>query len=260
MRSVITAILAGLVASLSAQTPATQFEVASIHENRSGSVEGSLGPTRSGYEATNIPLRLLVVRAFNVRVFQVVGGPAWIDSTRFDIVGRGGENPTEEQARLMLRQLLFDRFKLRVRTEMRELPVYDLLVARTTGTLGPQLKPSTAQCSEAPTGAGNPCGMSGSFGTEHGDLEAVGQPLDRLATQLSTAVDRIVFNKTGLAGRFDFHITWGSGGFGSADVGRPDDAPSIFTAVQEQLGLKLTSSKGPVQVVVIDSIERPSEN
>jgi uncharacterized protein (TIGR03435 family) len=160
----------------------------------------------------------------------------------------------------MLRQLLVDRFKLRVRTEMRELPIYDLMVARTTGTLGPQLKPSTAQCTEAPRGLQNPCGMSGSFGTAHGDLEAVGQPLDRLATQLSTAVDRIVINKTGLAGRFDFHISWGAGGFASADVGRPDDAPSIFTAVQEQLGLKLMPDKGPVQVVVIDHIERPSEN
>jgi len=211
------------------------------------------------YEATNIPVRLLVVRAFNVRVFQVVGGPAWVDSARFDLVGHSSGNTTEEQARVMLRQLLFDRFKLRVRTHMRALPVYDLMVARTTGTLGPQLKPSTAQCAEGPRGVGNPCGMSGSFGTGHGDLEAVGQPLDRLATQLSTAVDRIVINKTGLAGRFDFHISWGPGGF-SADVGGPDDTPSIFTTVQEQLGLKLMPSKGPVQVVVIEHVERPTEN
>ena len=260
MRFVITAILAVFVASLSAQTRTTQFDVASIHENRSGSGEGSLGPTRDGYEASNIPVRLLVVRAFNVRAFQVVGGPAWIDAARFDIIGRGSGNTTEEQARLMLRQLLFDRFKLRVRTEMRELPVYDLIVARAAGTLGPQLKPSTAQCTEAPRGEQNPCGMSGSFGTGHGDLEAVGQPLDRLATQLSTAVDRIVINKTGLSGRFDFHISWGPGGFGSADAGRPDDAPSIFTTVQEQLGLRLMPGKGPVQVVIIDHVERPSDN
>jgi len=243
-----------------AQSAAPQFEVTSIHENHSGSDEGSLGPRRDGYEATNIPARLLVVRAFNVRAFQVVGGPAWIDSVKFDVVGRAAEKTTEERAQLMLRQLLFDRFKLRVRAETRELPVYDLVVARTGATLGPQLKSSSAQCTDAPRGQQNPCGMSGSFGTANGDLEAVGQPLDRLATQLSTAVDRIVINKTGMIGRFDFHISWGAGGFGSADVRRPDDAPSIFTAVQEQLGLKLTPGKGPVQVVVIEHIERPTED
>jgi uncharacterized protein (TIGR03435 family) len=243
-----------------AQTDSPSFDVASIHENRSGSDEGSLGPTAGGYEAQNIPLRLLVVRAFDVRAFQVVGGPGWIDATRFDVVGRAGANSTPQQVRLMLRQLLADRFKLRVHTEMRDLPVYNLTLARPDGTTGPQLKPSTAACGDGPTGPRNPCGMSGSFGTARGALEAIGQPLDRLAAQLSTAVDRIVINKTGLPGRFDFHIAWSSGGFNAADAARPDDAPSVFTAVQEQLGLKLEGSRGPVEVIVIDSADRLTEN
>ncbi len=225
------------------------FEVASVKVNTSGETEGSIGPVPDGYIARNVSLRLLVVRAYELRPFQVVGGPRWIDSDRFDVTARAPEGTAPAQVLSMLRTLLQERFTLAVRSDTREQPVYALVRAR-PDRFGPNLKPSTLNCPEQ-------CSMSGTFVGGGGSLKGAGQTISVLATHLGTAVDRIVVDRTGLQGRFDFEMIWSSGGFRTG-AGGVSDPPAVFTAVQEQLGLRLEPSRGPIEVLVVDSAAPPT--
>jgi len=177
----------------------------------------------------------------------------------------------------MLRALLVERFKLVVHTESRDMPIYALVPARRDGTLGPALHPSTSDCSAAaarsnapsgPPAAGSaPCGIR--IGGGAGTMVAGGASMGQLAGTLMNWVGRMVFDRTGLTGSYDFTLSWtpdqmpqgfgqkvAAGGLAPAD---PNGA-SIFTAVQEQLGLKLEAQRGPVEVVVIDRAEKPVGN
>ena len=198
-------VLCGFGCTLAAQQPAPRFEVASVKRNTSGNDEGSIGPRPGGYGMANVPLRLLIIRAYELRSFQVAGGPAWIDGERYDLDARASEGTSPRQVYPMLRTLLAERFKLVAHTEKREQPVYALVTARTDGRLGPQLKASTLNCSGQPDQSDR-CAMGGSFTGSGGMLKGVGQPLSVLATHLSTAVDRIVKDRTELTGGFDFEL------------------------------------------------------
>jgi uncharacterized protein (TIGR03435 family) len=182
---------------------------------------------------------------------------------------------------LMLRTLLVERFKLAVHHETRELPVYALVFARSDGKLGSQLHPASVDC-EALRATGRDRGAPPPFPQPGerptcgmrlgpGQMAGGGYPLSQLATTLSSFVQRVVVDRTGLAGNFDFDLTWspdqfqGGGPLGplpgsERPVGSDSSAPSIFTALEEQLGLKLASQKGPVDVLVIDRVERPTED
>jgi bla regulator protein BlaR1 len=149
----------------------------------------------------------------------------------------------------MLQNLLRDRFRLVTYTEMQEQPIYALVLARSDQRLGPRLVPSQTDCGSQQVQS--KCVMGGRFTGSGGDLKGLGQPLSALATQLRTATDRIVIDRTGLTGRFDFEFAWSTGDLGA-------DAPTIFTALTERLGLKLEPARGPVEVLVIDSVERPT--
>ena len=144
-------VLCGIAANLAAQQLAPAFEVASVKRNASGEIEGSIGPRPGGYAATNIPLRLLIIRAYELRSFQVAGGPSWIDGERFDVTARAPEGTPANQVFSMLRTLLAERFKLVAHAEKREQPVYALVTARADGRLGPKLKASTLNCAEQPS-------------------------------------------------------------------------------------------------------------
>jgi uncharacterized protein (TIGR03435 family) len=196
----------------------------------------------------------VILDAYRLRKFQLIGGPSWLDSTRFDINARMPSGAPPQDVYPMLRHLLEERFLLKAHTESRDQPIYALVVAR-PGRLGPQLRPSTAACS---TDTNNPCTMSGSFVGRGGKLTGVGQPLAQLAGQLTTGADRMVVDRTGLDGRFDFEVSWTSGGFSTRSSAGVDDGPSLFTAIQEQLGLRLEASRGAVDVLVIDSIQLPT--
>ena len=263
-----------------------EFEVASVKPNKSGDGRVMIGtdPRTGRFNTVNVPLRMLIRFAYQLQDFQVVGGPSWITSDRFDIVAKAdgeiGPAPigTVGPVQLMTRSLLADRFKLKVHFETRELPIYSLVVARADGKLGPQLRPATVDCAAlAGRGRGGPppappqpgerpaCGMRIGPGTMSGG----GFPLSQLATTLSQFVQRVVLDRTGLTGNFDLDLTWTpdqiqQGPPGGAPAGAPPppplDGPSIFTALQEQLGLKLDSARGPVQVLVIDSVEQPTED
>ena len=266
-----------------------RFEVASVKVNTANDGRVTLSSQGGRLTALGIPLRSLIQYAYQVQEFQVVDAPDWANSSRFDIIAKEPDNlarpapgtpgPTPQQ--MMLRVLLADRFGLAVHKETRELPVYSLVLARSDGRLGPQLRPSTTDCSAAAgrargagpaRGPGDPpvCGTS----VGPGFIMAGGRTMAQIATAFSTltntgsSLNRLVVDRTGLDGPFDMTLRFTPDNipnFGPAGApgGPPPvdpDGPSVFTAVQEQLGLKLDSQRGPVEVLVIDRVQRPTED
>jgi uncharacterized protein (TIGR03435 family) len=274
----------GLRAQSQAPAANPSFEVASVKPNKSGTQQVMLGLQPGGrFTATNAPLRMLIRNAYQLQDFQLVGLPDWASSERFDIVAKAeGDVPpapigTTGPIQLMVRSLLAERFKLAAHQEARELPIYALVVAKSDGKLGPQLRPAAVDCAammaaRGRSGGGPPappplaqrpvCGMRIGPGTMAGG----GFPLSQLAQTLSQFVQRVVVDRTGLAGNYDLDLTWTPDQMpqGSPPPGAPalspvdPNGPSIFTALQEQLGLKLDAQRGPVDVLVIDKIDRPT--
>ena len=295
-------------ASLAAQAPdsaqgrqpagAPAFEVASVKRNRSGEGFISMGMQPGGrLTMTNVPVRQMIVRAYQVQPFQVFGGPSWITSDRFDITAKAPADATPPQLNEMLQTLLADRFKLKVRRETRQSDVFRLVKARADGKLGDALKPAAVDCAAArgraagagPAGgaavavppgprAGGPLAGPGGPGggcmmmMAPGRLQVGGQPISAFANALANQLGRPVIDETGLTGAYDFTLTFmpDSGGRGlppgPPPPGAPElppidpNAPALPTALQEQLGLKLESAKGPVEMIVIDSIDQPTED
>jgi bla regulator protein blaR1 len=240
-----------------------EFEVASIRPSRPGT-PSSFGLTGGA----NVTLKTLIAFAYRLQQYQILNGPGWIGSDRFDIQAKAADPKTPpDQMRLMLQSLLADRLKLAVHHEIKLSNIYALVVAKG----GPKIKLSADQTSPdvdgpAPEGAGP---NHGAIRIGAGSMIGNAVPLSRFATLLSQRLDRTVIDKTNLTGRFDIRLQW------TPDVGEnplspsgdflppvPADAsaPSVFTAIQEQLGLKLEAAKGPVDFLVIDHAEKPSEN
>jgi uncharacterized protein (TIGR03435 family) len=247
----------------SAQSPAEpRFEVASVKPNNRDDGQISVSYQNGRYTATGIPLELLIRSAYQVQEFQIVGGPNWMRSDRFDIMAVAGSPAPAQQP--LLRSLLTDRFNLVTHRETREMPVYALVLARDDGRLGPQLRPSTLNCAGAPRGSQPACGTS----VGPGMIRAGGRTMAELATSLSTltntgsSLNRMIVDRTGLAGVFDVELKFTPDNIPNAlPPGTPPvdrEGASIFTAVQEQLGLKLEPQRGPVEVLVIDSVSRPT--
>jgi uncharacterized protein (TIGR03435 family) len=263
------------------------FEVASVKPNKSGDGRvAMLGQPGGRFNASNVTLQMLISTAYGTPQplpnFQILEGPDWIRSDRFDIVAKApADTPPgpNSQMSLMVRTLLKERFGLVVHNEMRELPVYALVMARADRRPGPQLKPAAVDCAALmargrgtappPTsqpGERPPCGVR----LTGGNLAGGGSSMAQLAFAISRFVSRPVLDKTELSGSFDFDLQWTPEQMPPAAPAGPPGAPplpqidpngpSIFTAVQEQLGLKLESTKGPVDVVVIDRAERPTED
>ncbi len=268
------------------QAPAARlpvFDVASVKPNHSVSSATIVNTPPGGFTARGATARFLLSFAYHVREFQIIGGPGWINSEKYDIdakgeVSGGDESPKTPpsqnmgQVRLRLQSLLADRFKLRVSHTTNELPVYALIVAKN----GPKIreaKPDDTYPDGIKGADGQPQG-SGAFRNERGRLTLQGLPISFLVRLLSDHLGRTVLDQTGLNGNYNIALQWTpdlnpastpvseEGGRPSADNAplAESSEPSIFTAVQEQLGLKLVSTKAPVDVIVIDHIERPSEN
>ncbi len=309
------------------QAPApTSFEVASIKpsEAQPGLIRMGFAPG-GRYTASGVTVKMLIQQAYDLRDYQISGGPGWISSERYDIVATAGvPNVTREQMRVLLQSLLAERFNLKVRRESKELPIYALVV----GKNGPKLhkseiqpgsggnatppdpsKPLDAGAAPAlkPAGAGDGkpvivsggagaggavagggAGVSTSIGVVTrdgaagkpgggwmrmgpGQVHAQGATLSTLVMLLSQSLGRPVVDKTGLTGNFDFDLEFtpdetqrgmGPGGGDKGEILPPGDpsGPSVFTALQEQLGLKLESQKGPVETLVIENVDKPSGN
>jgi uncharacterized protein (TIGR03435 family) len=257
------------------QTPDTKppaFEVASVKPNTSGDWRISMTPQPGGrLSLTNVPLKMLILNAYRVQEFQIVGGPDSVMTARFDVLTKAEGNPTLDEMLTMLQTLLADRFKLVVHHDTRELAIYALVLARADGKVDGKLKRSEADCiagrSSAPSSPAPlpssqvpQCGFTALPGTIH----AKAVSMTAVAGLLPAFLGRVVLDKTGLSGVFDFDLTWTPDRPFQAPSDAPPlppidpNGPSIFTAVQDQLGLKLESTKGPVAVLVIDHAEQPT--
>jgi uncharacterized protein (TIGR03435 family) len=252
-------LLAGPQQSNTPTAGAETFDVASIKRNMSGESNVSAGPTPTGYVGTNVPLRTLITQAFRMRPGQVTGGPDWINVDRFDVVARAPQGAAPASMLLRLRHLLHQRFKLVVHFETREQPVYALVRSRPDTPANPNLKASNLECLTPGTPA-NPCRMNGTIGSVAGSVKATGQTMVDFASYLANNVDRVVVDRTGLSGRFDFELAWTADDVRGLSIDAPpaSNKPSLLTALQEQLGLKLEPARGPVEFLVIDSIEYPT--
>jgi uncharacterized protein (TIGR03435 family) len=235
---------------VAAQNSQPAFEVASIKPNNSGDRSAAVIPQPGGgLTATNVTLIQLLRFGFQIQEYQVAGQPAWASSLRFDVVAKadsaGAPHPADAW-QPMLQNLLADRFKLRFHREQREVGVYELVVVRG----GHKLKQASLDNCSPP-----PAGMCGMFRASASQIIGDQVTMEAFATRLSRSLGRPVVDKTKLSGVFNLLLQW------TPDA-PPEDAtgPSIFTAMQEQLGLRLESAKGPVEVLVIDGVERPSEN
>jgi uncharacterized protein (TIGR03435 family) len=239
-------LIAGVVAFLSVvhaseQTPQT-FQIVSIKPNRTGD-DTSMKTSPGRFKAASVTPHELLLYAFGARDSQLIGGPDWLTKDKFDIEAVTGtpENPDRTTLQPLLQAMFADRFKLKFHREMREAPVYSLVIAKG----GPKLTEHS--------GEGEPsAGVSARSGKYV--VNARKTTMKAFADLLGRQTDRFVIDNTGLAGEYDFRLTWTE--LAAAD----SDAVSLFTAIQEQLGLKLEPAKAPVQVTVIDSVEQPSEN
>jgi len=246
------------------------YDVVSVRPNKSSDGMMRFGDHGDRYSATNIPLDMLLQYAYNLKTpNQISGLPGWADSARFDIEAKMDEaasatlknlprEEANEQRRQMMQGLLSDRFQLKVHRATKELPTYALVIAKG----GFKLKEADPN-NTYPNGIKLPDGTSrpGMMQFRNGQLTAQAIPISRLVDNLSVNVDRIVVDKTSLSGKYDMTLRWSSDEVASAQQdSTPNSTPSIFTALQEQLGLKLESTKGPVDTIVVDHVAMPSEN
>jgi bla regulator protein blaR1 len=228
-----------------------KFEVASIRPTPAGERSSSTHTNNGNVRTHNTSVARLIQLAYDVQDYQVIGGPGWAQSEGYDINAKFDSDAEKDESaatrdrllRARAKNLLAERFQLKLREDTKELPIYVIIAAKG----GLRLKPSEQSGQSMNTNRSNSAGK----------ITATGAKLDGLADVLGNILRRPVRNETGLDGRFDFELTWTSDeGLDAVDAA----GPSIFTALQEQAGLKLESKKGPVRMLVIEQLERPSEN
>ena len=247
----MTPAIVALTCAALAQSPPAAFEVATVKLNKSGAraMGNHFDPERGTW--TNTPLRVLIMNTYRIQGYQLVGGPSWLSSDTWDIEAKTEGPSTIAQKFQMLQPLLEDRFKLKVHRETREMPEYRLVIAKGGSRLREYRKED---------------GDTRREGTRigRGLIDGHGSDFNGFVGFLRSELGRPVVDATGLTGKFDFKLEWvpdesqpNSGG----DVPPPDaTGASIFAAIQEQLGLKLEAMKGPVEMLMIDHVEKPSEN
>ena len=300
------ALIVPLVTAIAAaQTPAPQstggslpsFEVASVKSNKNGLASPMMARMLPGrFEATNVPIRLLVLQAYRLPAYQIQGLPSWVDSERYDIAAKAPDGSQPDQLMLMIQSLLIERFKLKAHKETKESPIYALVMTRSDGKLGPKLSKTTDDCeaitaerraaarargpgpgpipvplnppapTERPICTVNMMPVQGAGAPFTVRYRAGGQTIEALTRQLSGMVNRLVVDRTGLTGLYDYEIEFSPARTlntapitapvnGTAPAAPIDDGPSVFESVQ-QLGLKLESTKGPVEYLIVDSVEK----
>lgn len=299
--------------------PNLRFDVTSVKAVEPSNSGMMMRMMPSSFEATGVPLRLLLRQALQKPDYQIIGAPGWVDTERYSIAAKAAAGTPQNALPAMMVNLLKDRFQLTIHTETRELPTFNLVLARADRRLGPTLKESSAECQAtmaaraggagappapgggpgaagpAPGGPGGPGGAAaagaagrgplpgapggppmfdpngpipcGAMRSGPGMIGAGGRAMAQLVQMLSGSTGRPVVDKTGLTGAYDFSLKFAPepgafGPFGAPPPGvlpPPDpDSPNLYTAVQEQLGLKLESARGPIEVVVIDRLEKPT--
>jgi uncharacterized protein (TIGR03435 family) len=245
-----------------AQDHQLQYDITSVKPHNSSDGGMSIGSKSDGFSCRNVDLKTLIANAYGIRRDLISGGPGWVESTGFDVEGKVAGQDVDAFKKLtylqrdeLLQNLLVERFHLKIHHETKVSAIYDLVVAKG----GPKLKalpPFTP-----PQDVKNDLEAAkrpGAMTMYPGMLKGQGLPMSQITANLANILEHTVVDKTGLTGEFDFDLKW-----------HPDDAPpptegepgvSLFTALQEQLGLKLQPTKGPVDVIVIDHAEAPSAN
>jgi uncharacterized protein (TIGR03435 family) len=261
-RLVPLALAVCLIAAAYAQAPdEPRFDVVSIKPNRTatGEVSSRMQPPR--YTGVGVTAMRLVRMGFLDVTDRIEGGPAWLETERFDVQASWSGPSEDTRLRAMMRRLVTDGFTLKSRLEMREVSAYALVAARSDRQLGPRLKVSPIQNCIGQAPAAGPdgqavaprCGMRGGNGPNGGTaLIGLSATMDRLARELGPLAGRPVVDRTTLNGAFEFELEFASPRAADSPL------PSLFTALQEQLGLKLESTTAPVRVLVIEGAERPS--
>ena len=231
--------------------PSPAFDVASVKESESLELDGVFRNTPGRFTVTNLSVRWILRYAFRLRDYQVIGAPGWTE-TRYEIDARFADAAAgDEQVRGMLQRLLLDRFELRARHEQRPMSVYELKRARPDGTLGPKLTPPAKDCQ------GRYCMFqTGWF------IKGFNRTMAQLTPLLDDVMKAPVVDRTGLAGTYDFDVTWGEASDSARDPSdqTPEERAALLTALREQLGLALEPARAPYDVLVIDSISRPAPN
>jgi uncharacterized protein (TIGR03435 family) len=249
--------VAPLIGQTSPNDRADAFEVASVQANHSVERDSGFNWSPGTLRATNVSLELLIEAAYRVRSFQIAGGPSWINAEKYDVTAKTAGDATMPQRLSMLQALLENRFNLKVHRENQELPVYVLTVAKG----GLKMKPSSCTPVDPLRSGTDPkrCGQMvyGVRGSNQ-TISAVGIRVGALAASLSQGLARTVVDRTELTDPFDFRLEWVPDALQGRTPG--DEGASIFSALQEQLGVKLEPGKGSVEVVVIDHVERLVEN
>ncbi len=233
------------------QAPGAAFDAASIKPARPGARGYSIRPLSGRLSAENVTLKLLISEAYKVHDFQVSGGPKWIDSDRYDVEAKaGGDTPLgKQQVRAMLRKLLAERFGLIVRHETRDMSVFVLETGKDNRKLQPARNP------EAPV----------TFRVaQRRQITALNAPLENLTEALTWLLGKPVLDRTGLEGSFDYQLEWSPDELQMLSQEAPPandgNAPSLAGALQEQMGLKLVSQKGPVDLIAVEKAEKPTAN
>ncbi len=286
---IVMTCLTAAIAAASAQQPPVDtqslaFEVATLKQNTSGERLSGIRRLPGGrVTVTNMPARELITFAYRLGPYQLVGGPGWLGDDRFDITAKLAGNPEWEgpgsskpdPIQLAMQALLSERFKLKLHTDARELDAYALVMVK-PGVAGPALKPSTTDCQALmeqarqgklpprppqPVNGIVPCSILGRIG----QISFDGFPMSQAVRMMVGQAGRPVVDRTGLTGNWQFLLTFAQerplGAAPGEQLSAPDpNAPSFFTALQEQLGLKLESTKAPFDVTVIDSIEHPTDD
>ena len=266
--------------------PVFVYEVASIKPAKSGSRGSTTRATPDGFTATNVSPMKLFLSAYGVQLDQIVGAPSWVDSDRYDVDAKMEGSVADALQKLnqyertiarqhMMEALLVDRFNLKIHRESKELPVYTLVIAKN----GSKIQEAKAD-EPTPTGPrGDSFGRGsmimsagGKSGARSQILTGQAAPIASLIRILTAVLERPVLDKTGLTGLYDVKLEWWaddseiqaapSGASSSQTPTAPSGSggPNLFTAIQQQLGLKLESGKGPVEIIAIDHVERPSGN
>jgi uncharacterized protein (TIGR03435 family) len=259
------------------------FEIATVKPNTTGAMRVTMRVLPGGtWEATNATLESLIRISYRLQESQLIGGPDWIYSARFDIQAKAGSGSPASDFPVRMQSLLAERFNLKLHNETRDLPLYALVMARRDERPGPQLTTAVADCAALARGrsGGAPdvkpgeqptCGIINSPGRMTGG----GVTMQQMALSLSQYTGRMVIDHTGLSGTFDYDLEFepdpalrgrgpGGGPVSGPILGRTNaldpEGRSIFTALQEQLGLRLEPQRGAVAVVVVDAADRPTGN
>lgn len=283
--------IALVVSAIAVFAQAPTFEVVSVKRSANASAPVSISTPPGRYVATGVPLRLLVNSAYRLAPDQYIGLPNWSESDRFDVSAKAPDGAKPDELQRMLQSLLAERFKLVAHMETRDAPIYALVMARDDRRLGPQIARSTIDCGpilaarQAEARGRGPapvrvpvlgqnerpvCGIRAtrrqtSGGATLNGYIAGNTTIARLAEQFRGELRRLVVDRSGLTGEFDFDLQYApprelptAPPAGATPV--TDEGPSLFTALQEQLGLKLESTRGPVEYLVIERVERPTED